>query len=181
MNQENWSCKYLGILVLQAFLPLGFSWMSAQEKATWGPWCPKHIPSNHEHCLHLVAWALTVHPKHVVSTSAPRGPPAISTGGQGSCYVLSILSASSQRDGKGGKCERRGGNRDTKAVNLIEKEKSTPQSNICPLFCITIHWDFHTGHDVVGIKAEISFQPFIHNCYVWKRKKKRERRWGKQK
>lgn len=155
--------------------------MSAQEKATWGPWCPKHIPSNHEHCLHLVAWALTVHPKHVVSTSAPRGPPAISSGGQGSCYVLSILSASSQRDGKGGKCEKRGGNRDTKAVNLIEKEKSTPQSNICPLFCITIHWDFHTGHDVVGIKAEISFQPFIHNCYVWKRKKKEREKVGETK
>lgn len=35
--------------------------------------------------------------------------------------------------------KKRGGSRDTKTDGLIEKENSTPQSNICPLFCITIH------------------------------------------
>lgn len=70
-----------------------------------------------------------------------------------------------REDGKGGERERRG-SRDTKTDGLIEKENSTPQSNICPLFCITVCWDFQTGHDVAGIKVEISFQPFIHNCYV---------------
>lgn len=99
-----------------------------------------------------------------------------------SYFVLPVLSNRSQRDGQGGKRERRGGSRDTKTVDSIKKEKSATQSNICPLFCITMHWDFHTGHDAAGIKAEISFQPFIHNCYVWKRKKReREGRWGKQK
>lgn len=50
------------------------------------------------------------------------------------CWVLPILS--NWRDGKGGKWERRGGSRDTKTDGLREKENSTHESNICPLFCI---------------------------------------------
>lgn len=65
------------------------------------------------------------------------------------------------REENGGKGEEG----DTKDEALLEREHSTPQSNICPLFCITISADFQTGHDA-GIKAEITFQPFIHNCYV---------------
>lgn len=79
----------------------------------------------------------------------------------GFCLSFQTRAREMGREGNGGKGEEG----DTKAEALLEREHSTPQSNICPLFCITISADFQTGHDA-GIKAEITFQPFIHNCYV---------------